>query len=66
MMQSEHEIIAMARRYVAGAISREGSEFLEVLHLAKEAAHHVKEAVEDFVEEPVGRPRRAPRILDTW
>ena len=51
-MQSEHEIHEMARRYVAAAISREGSEFLEVLHLAKEAAHHVKEAVEDFVDEP--------------
>jgi hypothetical protein len=41
-----------------GELSRESSEFLEVLHLAKEAAHHVKEAVEDFFEGPEDEKRK--------
>ena len=41
------------------AITREGSEWLELLHIAKEPFGHVWETVEDFFDEPEDeKPKR--------
>lgn len=50
-MQSEEEIHRMLEKMVIGALSREGHEWREVLHLFKEIGHDVRELFDDIVDE---------------